>query len=175
MSLFRRETPWANSALVVSVGPGDFPRKIPPWRGWNSKKSGKKTPSSSGGEFQGPGTKTPGLSAGSRVKIPGNQFQTRGLPASLNRCLPPFVVQELAGGSPGLQPQNAGLLLPRCGSDRGGNANLFPGSHHAGEDFQSVTVKGLYPCGEGSGYAGGIISSALDGIKAAEAIVKSRA
>jgi uncharacterized FAD-dependent dehydrogenase len=33
-----------------------------------------------------------------------------------------------------------------------------------------IRVKGLYPCGEGSGYAGGIISSAVDGIRAAEAI-----
>jgi uncharacterized FAD-dependent dehydrogenase len=41
-----------------------------------------------------------------------------------------------------------------------------------GEDIQSITVQGLYPCGEGSGYAGGIISSALDGIKAAEMILK---
>ena len=44
-----------------------------------------------------------------------------------------------------------------------------------GEDFQSRTLNGLYPCGEGSGYAGGIVSSALDGIKAAEAILKKGA
>jgi len=40
-----------------------------------------------------------------------------------------------------------------------------------GPDGQSVSVAGLYPCGEGSGYAGGIISSALDGIRAARQIV----
>jgi hypothetical protein len=40
-----------------------------------------------------------------------------------------------------------------------------------GPDGQSVTVAGLYPCGEGSGYAGGIISSALDGIRAARQMV----
>ena len=39
-----------------------------------------------------------------------------------------------------------------------------------GEDLQSVTVKNLYPCGEGSGYSGGITSSAADGIKAAETL-----
>jgi uncharacterized FAD-dependent dehydrogenase len=41
-----------------------------------------------------------------------------------------------------------------------------------GEDYQSQNVRGLYPIGEGSGYAGGIVSSALDGMKAAEAILK---
>ena len=40
-----------------------------------------------------------------------------------------------------------------------------------GADLQSVTIKGLYPCGEGAGYAGGIMSAAVDGIKCAEAII----
>lgn len=37
-----------------------------------------------------------------------------------------------------------------------------------GDDLQSLTLKGLYPCGEGAGYAGGIISAAVDGIRCAE-------
>ncbi len=41
-----------------------------------------------------------------------------------------------------------------------------------GEDFQSITVKGLYPCGEGAGYAGGIMSAAVDGMIVAEQIIK---
>jgi uncharacterized FAD-dependent dehydrogenase len=40
------------------------------------------------------------------------------------------------------------------------------------DDYHSQSVRGLIPIGEGSGYAGGIISSALDGIKAAEALMK---
>lgn len=42
-----------------------------------------------------------------------------------------------------------------------------------GEDFQSISHKGLFPCGEGAGYAGGIMSAALDGIKTAEKIIES--
>jgi uncharacterized FAD-dependent dehydrogenase len=38
------------------------------------------------------------------------------------------------------------------------------------EDFQSINIKGLYPAGEGAGYAGGILSAAVDGIEVAEAI-----
>jgi uncharacterized FAD-dependent dehydrogenase len=41
-----------------------------------------------------------------------------------------------------------------------------------GADFESVNVKGLYPAGEGAGYAGGILSAAVDGIKVAEAVAK---
>jgi uncharacterized FAD-dependent dehydrogenase len=44
-----------------------------------------------------------------------------------------------------------------------------------GEDLQSQSLQGLYPVGEGAGYAGGIMSSALDGIRAADAIAKSLA
>ena len=40
-----------------------------------------------------------------------------------------------------------------------------------GEDLQSVSLKGLYPCGEGAGYAGGIVSAAVDGIRCGERII----
>jgi len=40
------------------------------------------------------------------------------------------------------------------------------------EDLESVNVSGLFPAGEGAGYAGGIISAAVDGVKAAEAVVR---
>ena len=43
-----------------------------------------------------------------------------------------------------------------------------------GESLQSVSVRGLYPCGEGAGYAGGIISAAADGIRCAEQILLQR-
>ena len=42
-----------------------------------------------------------------------------------------------------------------------------------GEDFQSVSLRGLFPCGEGAGYAGGIVSAAVDGMKCAEAVLKN--
>ena len=44
-----------------------------------------------------------------------------------------------------------------------------------GADFQSLNTAGLYPAGEGAGYAGGILSAAVDGIKAAEAVARSLA
>jgi uncharacterized FAD-dependent dehydrogenase len=42
-----------------------------------------------------------------------------------------------------------------------------------GDDFQSLNTRGLYPAGEGAGYAGGILSAAVDGIKVAEAVALS--
>ena len=40
------------------------------------------------------------------------------------------------------------------------------------EEYESINIKGIYPCGEGAGYAGGITTSAMDGLKVAEAIIK---
>ena len=40
-----------------------------------------------------------------------------------------------------------------------------------GEDMQTAGIKGIFPCGEGAGYAGGIVSAAVDGIKVAEKII----
>ena len=40
-----------------------------------------------------------------------------------------------------------------------------------GDDLQHPEVKGLYPCGEGAGYAGGIVSAAMDGRRCAEAAI----
>jgi len=40
------------------------------------------------------------------------------------------------------------------------------------ETMEHINIKGLYPCGEGSGYAGGIVSSAVDGMKAAEEVAR---
>ena len=44
-----------------------------------------------------------------------------------------------------------------------------------GEELEATTVLGIYPCGEGAGYAGGIMSAAVDGIRVAERIVKKYA
>ena len=43
------------------------------------------------------------------------------------------------------------------------------------ESYQSLNVRGLYPCGEGAGYAGGILSAGVDGIKVAEAVARALA
>ncbi len=48
-----------------------------------------------------------------------------------------------------------------------------PISIRRGADYQSVNTRGLYPAGEGAGYAGGILSAAIDGIEVAEAVARS--
>lgn len=173
MSLFQRNSLWANSALVVSVDPRDFPSHSPLagiefQRQWEEKAfllGGKKfyAPAQNLLDFlkgQDPGA------------IRETSFQPGISPCRLEECLPEFVAQDLREAlpvfnrkMPGFNSQDAVLMGIETRTSS-------PFRIVRREDLQSVSVQGLYPCGEGSGYAGGIISSALDGIRAAEMILK---
>lgn len=56
--------------------------------------------------------------------------------------------------------------------DRSRDPKLFTRAHPPNETRECPTVRGLFPCGEGAGYAGGITSAAVDGLRCAEEILK---
>ena len=56
---------------------------------------------------------------------------------------------------------------------RSGDPYLFTHTHQANAEYESINTSGLYPAGEGAGYAGGILSAAVDGIEVAEAVAQS--
>lgn len=94
-------------------------------------------------------------------------------PADLAGCLPPFVAAALREGLPQLAArlpllaEPDGLLTaPETRSSSPVRLLRNPA------DGQSINLPGLYPCGEGAGYAGGIMSAAVDGIKQAENVLK---
>jgi hypothetical protein len=72
----------------------------------------------------------------------------------------------LAGALPLLGRKAPGLRRPRRRAHGGGEPQLLPGAHFPGRGRTSPPVRGLYPCGEGAGYAGGILSAAADGMRA---------
>ena len=87
--------------------------------------------------------------------------------------LPTFVtdamragIVQMARSLPGFDAPDAVLTGPETRSSS-------PVRILRGDDLQSVSCKGLYPCGEGAGYAGGIMSAAVDGIKCAEAVFRA--
>ncbi len=90
---------------------------------------------------------------------------------SLDMCLPQFMTDSLREG--------IALMGGRLSGFDDGDAVLTAVESRSSspvrilrdESMQSVSLKGLYPCGEGAGYAGGIMSAAVDGIKAAEKII----
>jgi uncharacterized FAD-dependent dehydrogenase len=86
--------------------------------------------------------------------------------------LPPFVIEALERGLPIMDRRMRGGLLKDATitgpESRGSSPVRIPRDDRTRE---SPAVQGLYPCGEGAGYAGGIVSAAVDGLRTARAIV----
>ena len=94
------------------------------------------------------------------------------VPGDLAQCLPAFVVESMREALPVL-----GLRLR--GFDSGDALLTAPETRSSSpvrvlrdQDCQSPLARGLYPCGEGAGYAGGIVSAAVDGLRCAEAVLR---
>jgi uncharacterized FAD-dependent dehydrogenase len=173
MSYFRRNSPWANSALVVSVGKEDFGKEdalagMEFQRRWEEKAF-----QSAGGNFRAPAQAVPEFLEG---KDPGpcrkTSFRPGVTPARLDECLPGFIVESLREAIPYFDRKIRGFSSKEAMLMGVETRTSSPIRILRREDFQSLNVHGLFPIGEGSGYSGGIISSALDGMKAAEAVIK---
>ncbi|MCI7473889.1 MAG: hypothetical protein MSB10_09460 [Clostridiales bacterium] len=90
-------------------------------------------------------------------------------PTELDRCLPDYVTDTLRGALPIFDRKLHGFAAPDSLLTGVETRSSSPVRILRGEDCQSA-IRGLYPCGEGAGYAGGITSAAVDGIRVAEAV-----
>jgi uncharacterized FAD-dependent dehydrogenase len=93
--------------------------------------------------------------------------------ADLNACLPPFVAEALKEAIPAFDRKIHGFARPDALLTGVETRTSSPVRILRGETMES-SVEGLYPCGEGAGYAGGIMSAAMDGIRVAEAVASGR-
>ena len=87
----------------------------------------------------------------------------------LHDCLPDFITETLEGALPILGRKLAGYDHPDAVLTAVESRSSSPVRIPRDETYQSA-VRGLYPCGEGAGYAGGILSAAADGMKTAEKV-----
>ena len=167
MSYFARNLPNANSAVLVNVVPEDY-GSTHPLAGieFQSKYEqlaysltmGKECPAQTVGSFLGHKDTALKIVPSTAIKM-----------SDISQCLPDFVTQSLKEGLPLLNDKLKGFsddgnLLIAIESRSSSPVTIVR------DDTMQTKIKGLYPCGEGAGYAGGIISSAVDGIKVAEAI-----
>jgi hypothetical protein len=90
--------------------------------------------------------------------------------APLNEVLPKVAVEALKAAIPDMNKRLKGFASPDALLSGVETRFSSPVKIIRGDDLQSVTIKNLYPCGEGSGYSGGITSSAADGLKIAETL-----
>lgn len=161
-----------NGGLLVGVGAGDF-QQSDPLAGMRFQRYWEEAAFKlGGGDYRAPSQTVAGFLT---------QRQSKGFdrveptyapavtPAKIENCLPSFVCETLKMSLTVLDRQLHGFAAPDAILTGIETRSSSPVRIIRGNDFQS-SIKGIYPCGEGAGYAGGISSSAVDGIKVAEYI-----
>jgi uncharacterized FAD-dependent dehydrogenase len=88
----------------------------------------------------------------------------------LAACLPDYAIAAIREALPAFERQIRGFARPDAVLTGVETRTSSPVRITRGRDFQSLNVRGLFPAGEGAGYAGGILSAGVDGIKVAEAV-----
>ncbi|EGD58444.1 FAD dependent oxidoreductase [Novosphingobium nitrogenifigens DSM 19370] len=174
MSQYSRAEFNANSGLVVDIDPSrDYPggplAGIEFQRKWESLAF-----VAGGGSYRAPGQKVGDLLAG---RASSGDFGTV-VPSykpgvhltDLAQCLPDYVLASIREALPVFGRQIPGYDHPDVIMTGVETRTSSPVRIRRGPDFQSINTRGLYPAGEGAGYAGGILSAAVDGIKVAEAL-----
>jgi uncharacterized FAD-dependent dehydrogenase len=173
MSYSRRDGFYANSAVVVSVVPDDFMVDGSlPLGGLEFRRTWEEKAFSLGGKtYHAPAQRLVDFLEDREGPLPGSTTFSPGVKATLLRkALPRFVVEALQQGFIQFDRKMRGFITEEATLIGVETRTSSPVRILRNPDGQSVSVSGLYPCGEGSGYAGGIISSALDGIRIAESI-----
>jgi uncharacterized FAD-dependent dehydrogenase len=177
MSLSRRDSPYANAGLVVSVSAADFgPAAAGPLAGIELQRQLEQTAFRiGGGGFRAPAQRLGDFLAGRASSEVGPSSYRPGLAAGdLAAVLPPFVIEAMREGLRALGARMPGFLLPEAlliGVETRTSAPVRLLRDPI--TLLSPSLLGLYPCGEGAGYAGGIVSAALDGTRVADRILAS--
>jgi uncharacterized FAD-dependent dehydrogenase len=176
MSQYSRAEFNANSGLVVDIDPArDYPggplAGIAFQRHWESLAF-----TAGGSNYQAPGQKVGDLlatrasSGDFGAVVPS--YQPGVKLTDLSECLPDYVMQSLREAIPVFGRQIAGYDHPDVVLTGVETRTSSPVRFTRGKDLQSLNTSGLYPAGEGAGYAGGILSAAVDGIRVAEALAE---
>ena len=176
MSDFARDGRNANSALLVNVQPTDLPAGDPLAGVELQRRCEQAAFRLGGGIFKAPAQLLEDFLAGKASSGPGEVAPTyqRGVTwGALDEALPPYVVSGLRYGIPVMARRLHGFDLGDAVLTGVETRSSSPVRLTRGADRQSVSVSGLYPCGEGAGYAGGIMSAATDGLSCARSVIEA--
>ncbi|MDO9258077.1 MAG: FAD-dependent oxidoreductase [Bacteroidales bacterium] len=177
MSNSRRNSPYANSGIVVQIDPSDiaYLSEYGPFAGlelqrrvedacWRAAGMNQSAPAQRITDF------TKGVVSSS---LPGCSYNPGIVSAPLHEILPPFVAGRL---------QEAFLQFDKMMNGYHSSEAVILGTESRTsspiriprnpETLEHINLDGLYPCGEGAGYSGGIVSSAMDGVSCAQAVVR---
>lgn len=173
MSNYARDGINADSALVVQVRSSDFPGESP-LSGIAFQRELERAAFAAGGGKYGAPVQLVGDFLRDRESSAFRSVSpTYPVPpafADLRAVLPPFVVSAIKAALPDMDRRLKGFACPDAVLTAVESRTSSPVRILRGEDLQSVSLGRLYPAGEGAGYAGGITSSAADGLRVAEMI-----
>ncbi len=179
MSEYARAGENINGALLVNVTPEDFGGNCDPLAGVAfQRKLERAAYEKGGGTYRAVAQRVGDFLAGRPSSGPGAVKPTYrpGVEwGDISACLPSFVAETLREALPLLGRKLRGYDDPDAILTAVESRSSSPVRILRGETRVSPTLGGLYPCGEGAGYAGGILSAAADGIKTAEAALKNLA
>ncbi len=182
MSYFARDLKNANSAFVVSVGPGDFGGShvlsgVEFQRIWERKAfqvagSSQAAPVQRLTDFlEGRAPTGFGGSAGFGSVKPS--YTGNVTAADMNLCLPEFVTNSMKEAVSLFDRKLRGFAMGDAVLTGVETRTSSPVRITRGDTLEAAGLKGLYPAGEGAGYAGGIVSAAVDGMRVAEQIIRT--
>lgn len=178
MSPWARDGKNSNAALLVGVTPEDYSQEGPLAGIGFQRRIEQAAFCLAGGDYSAPAQRVADFLAGVPSKSFGGvapTYEPGVALTDLTHCLPGFVADSMRAALPilgrrlrGFDDGDAVLTAPETRSSS-------PVRVLRGENFQSPLAQGLYPCGEGAGYAGGIVSAAVDGLRCAEAVMAAGA
>ena len=173
MSSLARDGENANSALLVGIEPCDFPSEHPLAGIYYQREIEHTAYLLAGGDYRAPAQLVGDFLAGKESKELGSVNPTcpTGVTlTNLDECLPQKVsatmksaIVEMDKKLNGFNMYDAVLTAPETRSSS--SVRILR------DEFCQCNISGVYPCGEGAGYAGGIVSAAVDGIKCAHAVL----
>jgi uncharacterized protein len=183
MSQYSRNERNANAGIVVGITPQDYApfdkgvagetgvlAGVALQRHWESQAFLQ-----GGASYAAPGQRVGDFLKGVPSKALGSvtpSYKPGVLATDLSACLPDYAIAAIREAIPAFGRQIKGYDMDDAVLTGVETRTSCPIRIPRGEDFQSTNTRGLYPAGEGAGYAGGILSAAVDGIKVAEAIAK---
>lgn len=179
MSQYSRAERNANAGIVVSLTPDDFLpyggasplAGIAFQRHWEEKAF-----AAGGGDYHAPAQRVGDFLAGRPSASLGSvvpSYKPGVRPADLSACLPHYASAAIREALPAFDRRIPGFAMEDAVMTGVETRTSSPVRVPRGGDGQSVDVAGLFPAGEGAGYAGGIMSAGVDGIRAAEAVAVS--
>lgn len=175
MSQYSRNERNANSAIVVGITPADYPGN--PLAGIEFQRQWEALAYQAGGSTYAAPAQRVGDFLAQRPSTTLGDVLPSYKPAihltDLSLCLPDFVIKTLFEALPAFDKQIRGFAMDDALMTGIETRTSSPVRITRNDQYQSLNTRGLFPAGEGAGYAGGILSAAIDGIKAAEAVALS--